>query len=199
MQQLGSSPGLAPVDADLLHLFGSWFNRGFLELARIDWHTPAAILEKVLAYEAVHAIDGWDDLRRRLASDRRCYGFFHPALPEEPLIFLEVALVNTLSDKIEPIIRAPFQEQPAHEADTAIFYSISNCQPGLRGVSFGNFLIKQVVSDLKREFPGLKTFATLSPIPGFRKWLENPKTELAQHLPAKFAEHAFCKRQVLRL
>ncbi len=188
LQQLGSSPGLAPVDADLLHLFGSWFNRGFLELARIDWHTPAAILEKVLAYEAVHAIDGWDDLRRRLASDRRCYGFFHPALPEEPLIFLEVALVNTLSDKIEPIIRAPFQEQPAHEADTAIFYSISNCQPGLRGVSFGNFLIKQVVSDLKREFPGLKTFATLSPIPGFRKWLENPKTELAQHLPAKLAE-----------
>ena len=185
LHHLASNPGFAPVDADLLHLFGSWFNRGFLELERVDWHTPAAVLEKLLAYEAVHAIEGWDDLRRRLASDRRCYGFFHPALPGEPLIFLEVALVNTLSDKIEPIIRAPFQQQAIDEADTAIFYSISNCQPGLRGVSFGNFLIKQVVSDLQREFRGLKTFATLSPIPGFRKWLENPKTELARHLPAK--------------
>ncbi len=187
LRRLASDAGLAPVNADLLHLFGSWFNRGFLELERIDWHTPAAILEKLLAYEAVHAIDGWDDLRRRLAADRRCYGFFHPALPEEPLIFVEVALVNTLSDKVEPILRAPIQSEAANAADTAIFYSISNCQPGLRGVSFGNFLIKQVVSDLKREFPGLKTFATLSPIPGFRRWLENPKTELDHHLPAQLA------------
>jgi CoA:oxalate CoA-transferase len=194
-----SNPVLAPVDADLLHLFGSWFNRGFLELERIDWHTPAAFLEKLLAYEAVHAIDGWDDLRRRLASDRRCYGFFHPALPEEPLIFLEIALVNTLSDKIEPIIRAPLPQQAADEADTAIFYSISNCQPGLRGVSFGNFLIKQVVSDLKREFPGLKTFATLSPIPGFRKWLENPKTKLEPHLPAKLAARVLQETGATRL
>ena len=199
LQQLASAPGLAPVDADLLHLFGSWFNRGFLELERIDWHTPAAILEKLLAYEAVHAIDGWDDLRRRLASDRRCYGFFHPALPEEPLIFLEVALVNTLSDKIEPILRAPFQPQSADAADTAVFYSISNCQPGLRGVSFGNFLIKQVVSDLKREFPRLNTFATLSPIPAFRKWLENPKTDLDRHLPAKLAARVLQETGAARL
>lgn len=182
LPQLASNPGLKPVDADLRHLFGSWFNRGFLELQRIDWHTPAAILEKLITYEAVHAIDGWDDLRRRLATDRRCYGFFHPALPDEPLIFVEVALVNALADKIEPIIRAPFAQGMSTEADTAIFYSISNCQPGLRGVSFGNFLIKQVASDLKRELPDLKTFATLSPVPGFRKWLEQPKIDLARHL-----------------
>ena len=187
LQQLPTHPGLAPVDADLGHLFGSWFNRGFLELQRIDWHTPAVILEKLIAYEAVHAIDGWDDLHRRLVADRRCFGFFHPALPFEPLIFVEVALVNSLSDKIEPIIRAPFPQEPTVTADTAIFYSISNCQPGLRGVHFGNFLIKQVVSDLQQELPGLSTFSTLSPIPGFRKWLENPETDAAQHLRPKLA------------
>lgn len=188
LEQLSADPAFAPVDADLVHLFNSWFNRGFLELQRIDWHTPAAILEKLISYEAVHAIEGWEDLRRRLASDRRCFAFFHPALPDEPLIFVEVALVNSLSDKIEPIIRAPIVENGDVDADTAIFYSISNCQPGLRGVSFGNFLIKQVASDLAAELPGLTTFATLSPIPRFRSWLENPKTDLAAHLPRSLAE-----------
>ena len=188
LEQLGSNPELAPVDADLLHLFNSWFNRGFLELQRIDWNTSAAVLEKLITYEAVHAIDGWADLRRRLAADRRCFAFFHPALPEEPLIFVEVALVNTIADKIEPIIRAPLAEGSEVEADTAIFYSISNCQPGLRGVSFGNFLIKQVASDLAAELPELTTFATLSPMPRFRAWLETPGTDLGAHLPRALAE-----------
>jgi CoA:oxalate CoA-transferase len=188
LEQLPANPAFAPVDADLLHLFNSWFNRGFLELQRIDWNTPAAILEKLIAYEAVHAIEGWEDLRRRLAGDRRCFAFFHPALPDEPLIFVEVALVNTLADKIEPIIRAPIVDGGDAKADTAIFYSISNCQPGLRGVSFGNFLIKQVAADLAAELPGLNTFATLSPMPRFRAWLENPKTDLGAHLPRSLAE-----------
>jgi CoA:oxalate CoA-transferase len=190
LKQLPDHPELGGVDADLKHLFASWFNRGFLTLERISWHTPAAVLEKLIAYEAVHAIDGWDDLRRRLASDRRCFGFFHPALPDEPLIFVEVALVNRLADRIEPIIRAPMPsaDQGAPNADTAIFYSISNCQPGLRGVSFGNFLIKQVATDLARELPSLKTFSTLSPMPRFRSWLEKPGTDLAKHLPRSMAD-----------
>ncbi|MEQ1711739.1 MAG: malonyl-CoA decarboxylase family protein, partial [Hyphomicrobium sp.] len=189
---LPANPDLAPVDADLRHLFGSWFNRGFLALERIDWHTPAAVLEKLIAHEAVHAIDGWDDLRRRLAADRRCFAFFHPALPDDPLIFIEVALVNELSGRIEPIIRAPFP--PADEksdestATTAVFYSISNCQPGLRGVSFGNFLIKQVAADLARELPGLRHFSTLSPMPTFRAWLDDSATVLDGHLPRDLAE-----------
>jgi CoA:oxalate CoA-transferase len=182
LQLLSGNPCLAPVDHDLKHLLGSWFNRGFLHLERISWNTPASVLEKLIAYEAVHAIDGWDDLRRRLAPDRRCFGFFHPALPEEPLIFIEVALVNAMSDKIEPIIRAPLPKEEEIQADTAVFYSISNCQPGLRGISFGNFLIKQVASDLGRELPGIRTFATLSPMPRFRSWLEHPKTDLTKHL-----------------
>ena len=180
--QLKDHPEFAPLDHDLRHLLSSWFNRGFLELRRISWNTPAAILEKLIAYEAVHAIDGWEDLRRRLASDRRCFGFFHPGLPDEPLIFVEVALVNELSGRIAPIIRAPMPGDPKEEPDTAIFYSISNCQPGLRGISFGNFLIKQVAADLAHELPELKTFSTLSPIPGFRRWLEDPKTDVAAQL-----------------
>jgi CoA:oxalate CoA-transferase len=188
LEQLKANEELRPVDTDLRHLFLSWFNRGFLELRRIDWDTPASILEKLIAYEAVHAIDGWEDLRRRLAADRRCFAFFHPALPDEPLIFLEVALVHALSDKIEPIIRAPIEEGTEYTANTAIFYSISNCQPGLRGVSFGNLLIKQVASDLQAELPGLETFSTLSPMPGFRTWLENRKTNLAAHLPRTLIE-----------
>ncbi len=186
--QLKEHPHLAPLDADLKHLLGSWFNRGFLELQRISWHTPAAVLEKLIAYEAVHAIDGWEDLRRRLASDRRCFGFFHPALPDEPLIFVEVALVNDMAGRITPIIRAPMPHEDRPDADTAIFYSISNCQPGLRGISFGNFLIKQVAADLARELPGLETFATLSPMPGFRRWLEAPDTDVASLLPRTLAE-----------
>jgi malonyl-CoA decarboxylase len=170
---------LKPLDADLKHLFASWFNRGFLELRRIDWQSPAAVLEKLIAYEAVHEIHGWDDLRRRLAPDRRCFAFFHPALPGEPLIFVEVALVQGLAGAVQPLLVQDTDNEAANEAarlraeqaDTAIFYSISNCQDGLRGISFGNFLIKQVVAELKSELPSLTQFSTLSPVPGFRRWL----------------------------
>jgi len=174
LAQLRTDPYLKPLDADLRHLLASWFNRGFLELRRIDWQTQAAVLEKLIAYEAVHEIQGWDDLRRRLAPDRRCFGFFHPALPGEPLIFVEVALTQGLAASIEPLLARAGDETAADEkaADTAIFYSISNCQDGLRGISFGNFLIKQVVEELKVELPGLVQFSTLSPVPGFRHWLE---------------------------
>ncbi len=172
---LRHEPELKLLDADFKHLFASWFNRGFLELRRIDWQTPAAVLEKLIAYEAVHAIKGWDDLRRRLAPDRRCFAFFHPALPGEPLIFVEVALVEGLATSMPPLLSQDVEEDTARAqaagADTAIFYSISNCQDGLRGVSFGNFLIKQVVEELQTEFPQLKQFSTLSPVPGFRGWL----------------------------
>lgn len=174
---LASDPSLKPFEADLRHVLGSWFNRGFLELRRIDWNTPAVILEKLITYEAVHQIDGWDDLRRRLAPDRRCFGFFHPTLPGEPLIFVEVALVKGMSSAIAPLLErgeTKLQDgKPPEAPDTAIFYSISNCQEGLRGVSFGNFLIKQVVEELKSELRSLKRFATLSPVPGFAKWLAN--------------------------
>jgi malonyl-CoA decarboxylase len=173
--RLRGEPELKLLDADLKHLFASWFNRGFLELRRIDWQTPAAVLEKLIAYEAVHEIKGWGDLRRRLAPDRRCFAFFHPALPGEPLIFVEVALVEGLATAVLPLLSQDTDEAAARaravRADTAIFYSISNCQDGLRGVSFGNFLIKQVVEDLHAEFPQLKRFSTLSPVPGFRRWL----------------------------
>ena len=172
---LHDEPELKLLDADLRHLFASWFNRGFLELRRIDWQSPAAVLEKLIAYEAVHEIKGWDDLRRRLAPDRRCFAFFHPALPGEPLIFVEVALVRGLATAMPPLLARDTDEEAARaqaiRADTAIFYSISNCQDGLRGVSFGNFLIKQVVEELQAEFPQLKRFSTLSPVPGFRRWL----------------------------
>jgi malonyl-CoA decarboxylase len=173
--RLHDEPELKLLDADLRHLFASWFNRGFLELRRIDWQSPAAVLEKLIAYEAVHEIKGWDDLRRRLAPDRRCFAFFHPALPGEPLIFVEVALVQGLATAMPPLLAPETDEEAARSqaarADTAIFYSISNCQDGLRGISFGNFLIKQVVEELRAEFPQLKRFSTLSPVPGFRRWL----------------------------
>jgi malonyl-CoA decarboxylase len=176
LQALRDQPALKPLDEDLHHLFGSWFNRGFLELRRIDWNSPAASLEKLITYEAVHEITGWEDLRRRLAPDRRCFGFFHPALPGEPLIFVEVALTEGLATAVQPLL-APLGDERAAatagaRADTAIFYSISNCQEGLRGVSFGNFLIKQVVEELKAELPRLAHFSTLSPVPGFRRWLD---------------------------
>jgi len=174
-KHLPREPELKLLDVDLKHLFASWFNRGFLELRRIDWQSPAAVLEKLITYEAVHAIKGWDDLRRRLAPDRRCFAFFHPALPGEPLIFVEVALVEGLATSMPPLLSQDVEEDTARlqaaGADTAIFYSISNCQDGLRGVSFGNFLIKQVVEELQAEFPQLKRFSTLSPVPGFRRWL----------------------------
>jgi malonyl-CoA decarboxylase len=173
LAHLKADPTLRPLDHDLLHLFASWFNRGFLELRRIDWQTPAAILEKLITYEAVHEIDGWPDLRRRLLPDRRCFAFFHQALKDEPLIFVEVALTAGLADAVQPLLARPENEAAcaSKDADTAIFYSISNCQEGLRGVSFGNFLIKQVVEELKAELPRLKQFATLSPVPGFATWL----------------------------
>lgn len=182
---LPANPELRPLEADLLHLLTSWFNRGFLELRRIDWNTPAVVLDKLIAYEAVHEIQGWEDLRRRLAPDRRCFGFFHPALPGEPLIFVEVALVDGLAGSVTNLLARDTSEAEqrvqAQAADTAIFYSISNCQDGLRGISFGNFLIKQVVEDLRTDLPQLKQFSTLSPIPGFRKWVEKQVT--AQSLP----------------
>jgi malonyl-CoA decarboxylase len=166
-------PALRPVDTDLMHLFSSWFGHGFIVLERIDWDSPATILEKLIRYESVHPIDGWDDLRGRLQSDRRCFAFFHPTLPGEPLIFVEVALVDGMAARITPLIdkNRPILEPEA--ANTAVFYSINNCHAGLRGMSFGNFLIKQVAERLAAELPNLKTFATLSPIPGFRRWLES--------------------------
>jgi len=162
---------LKPLEQDIRHLLSSWFNRGFLQFERIDWRTPAVVLEKLIAYEAVHEIRGWDDLRRRLADDRRCFAFFHPALPDEPLIFVEVALVKGLAGEITALIESPESRYEAEDADTAIFYSISNCQDGLAGISFGNFLIKQVADTLSNELPGVRTFATLSPVPGFMRWL----------------------------
>jgi malonyl-CoA decarboxylase len=165
-------PELRIVDADLKHVLTDWFSGGFLELRRITWETPAIILEKLIQYEAVHAIPGWEFLRRRLAEDRRCYAFFHPALPNEPVIFVQVALVRGLSGEIAPLLdpKAPVGDPAA--ADTAIFYSITNTLKGLRGISFGSFLLKQVVADLQQTLPNLTTFSTLSPIPGFRRWLE---------------------------
>jgi malonyl-CoA decarboxylase len=164
---------LRSLDADFAHLFGSWFNRGFLVLKRIDWNTPASILSKIIQYEAVHAIDDWEDLRRRIEpADRRLFAFFHPALVDEPLIFVEVALADGIPEAIAPILKADRPVLPLDQASVAVFYSISNCQEGLRGISFGHFLIKQVVEELAREVPNLKTFVTLSPVPGFRRWLE---------------------------
>jgi malonyl-CoA decarboxylase len=166
---------LALIDADLQHLLASWFNRGFLVLRRIDWQTPAAILEKIIQYEAVHEIQGWEDLRRRLdPADRRCFAFFHPSLIDEPLIFVEVALTADTPASIQSVLREGRKvgQANAPAPTTAVFYSISNCQEGLRGISFGNFLIKQVAEDLAKEVPSLKTFVTLSPVPSFARWLD---------------------------
>ena len=169
LDALSRLPELKLVDDDFVHMLRSWFNRGFLDLHRIDWRTPALVLEKIIEYEAVHQILDWDDLRRRLEADRRCFGFFHPSLPDEPLIFVEVALCKGLADSVTDLLFG--EVEPDVDADTAIFYSISNCQRGLTGVSFGNFLIKQVVRELAAENRNLRRFATLSPAPGFRKWL----------------------------
>jgi len=172
LQLLEKQPELTAVDFDLRHLLSSWFNPGFLKMHRVDWKSPAEILEKLIQHEAVHAIDGWDDLRRRLQPDRRCFAFFHPQLPNEPLIFVEVALLPDI-----PAVITPLVDKKAETVDqissykVAAFYSISNCEPGLRGVSMGNFLIKRVAEQLHEEFPGLKTFVTLSPIPGFVDWV----------------------------
>ena len=156
---------------DLRTLLASWFDVGFLELRRIDWSSPASLLEKLVQYEAVHRIRTWRDLKNRLDSDRRCYAFFHPRMPDEPLIFVEVALVKGLADSVQRLLDEKAPVLDPKEADTAIFYSINNCQRGLDGISFGNFLIKRVVELLGRELPNVKNFATLSPIPGFSRWL----------------------------
>ncbi len=164
---------LKTFDLRLLKLFKYWFNPSFLVLEKIDWETPANILEKIIEYEAVHEINSWDDLRARLAPiDRQCFAFFHPLIPNDPLIFVEVALTTGIPKSIQKIIKLDRQEIEIEDANTAIFYSISNCHNGLLGISFGNFLIKQVASNLKRELPDLNQFMTLSPLPGFMKWME---------------------------
>ncbi|MDF1790609.1 MAG: malonyl-CoA decarboxylase family protein [Thalassobaculaceae bacterium] len=167
------TPELADLDGDLKDLLGAWFDIGLLELKRITWDAPASLLEKLIAYEAVHAIRSWEDLKNRLDSDRRCFAFIHPNMPDEPLIFVEVALVNGMSDNVQMLLDEEAPSSDPKNADAAIFYSISNAQRGLAGISFGNFLIKRVVDVLKHELPNLKTFATLSPIPGYRRWLND--------------------------
>src|SRR5919198_2691437 len=179
LKGLRAHPEWQAADSHLLHLLRSWFNRGFLRLERIDWRTSAMVLEKLIQYEAVHAIQGWQDLRRRLESDRRCFAFFHPQLPDEPIIFIEVALTRGMSAQVQPLLDVRSPVAPPDSADCAMFYSITNCQEGLRGISFGNLLIKQVAEDLKREFPHLRRFATLSPIPGFRRWIDQSRSRIA--------------------
>ncbi len=183
LRRLADHDELETVDADFVHLFSSWFNSGFLVLKRINWSTPAHILEKIIRYEAVHAIASWDDLQRRLEPrDRRCFAFFHPRLVDEPLIFVEVALTDEIPNAIAPLLAEGRRPTQPHRATTAVFYSISNCQPGLKGVSLGNFLIKQVVEELKGELPALRTFVTLSPVPGFAQWLRREREAKASGL-----------------
>ncbi len=167
---------LEALDTDVQSLLASWFDVGFLDLKRMTWSTPASLLEKLIEYEAVHAIRSWDDLKNRLETDRRCYAYFHPRMPDEPLIFVEVALVKGMSDNVQGLLDEDAPPCDPEEADTAIFYSISNCHRGLAGVSFGNFLIKRVVDDLVRDLLKVRTFATLSPVPGFRSWLRELST-----------------------
>ncbi len=195
LRKLDQNPHWEPVVDDLERLLIAWFNRGFLQLRRIDWRTSALVLEKLIRYEAVHQIQGWEDLRRRLEADRRCYAFFHPALPDEPIIFIEVALTHGMADKVQPLLDPDAPVLPPEAAECAMFYSITNCQEGLRGVPFGSFLIKQVVEDVGREVPRIRKFATVSPVPGFREWLaENP--ELAG-LQSKLAQPKWWENQEL--
>src|ERR1700733_9291402 len=176
LEAMNGHKDLAALDRDVVHLLASWFHRGFLVLRRIDWSTPANILEKIIRYEAVHEIRDWDDLRRRIdPADRHCYAFFHPALVDEPLIFVEVALTETIPGAIAPLLAEDRQPVPVERARTAVFYSISNTQRGLGGISFGSFLIKQVVEELSREFGRVATFVTLSPAPNFAEWLKRER------------------------
>ena len=187
---LSKNPELAAVDHDLRHLLQSWFNPGFLKMHQVDWRSPALILEKIIQHEAVHEIDGWDDLQRRLQPDRRCFAFFHPQIPDTPLIFVEVALVQEIPAAVGPLVDKKSAVSSSTNPRVAVFYSISNCEPGLRGVSMGNFLIKRVAEHLKAEFESLRTFVTLSPIPGFMDWViagakigeTNPKLGIPQKL-----------------
>jgi len=190
LDQLNGDNDLAALDRDVVHLLASWFNRGFLVLRRIDWSTPANILEKIIRYEAVHEIRDWNDLRRRIDPiDRRCYAFFHPALVDEPLIFVEVALTESIPEAIAPLLAEDREPVPVERARTAVFYSISNTQRGLGGISFGNFLIKQVVEELRRELPKLEDFVTLSPVPGFMQWLKH-----SHYLPVAEEERPLLER-----
>lgn len=185
LRLLPDHPGLAALDVDFRHLFRSWFNRGFLVLRPIDWHTPANILEKIVEYEAVHAIDDWSDLQRRvMPQDRRCFAFFHPSMLEEPLIFVEVALCRGIPSSVQDLLAENRVAMDDEDTDTAVFYSISNCQEGLRGISFGNSLIKQVVAELHQELPQLRTFVTLSPIPGLMGHLRAQDDDSARKLVA---------------
>lgn len=177
-------PELLAVDNDFVRLFTSWFGRGFLELRTMDWSTSAAVLERIIRYEAVHAIKDWEDLRSRIdPPNRRCFAFFHPALIDEPLIFVEVALTAEIPGSISEILEEVSSDEAEEKFSTAVFYSISNCQPGLRNISFGNFLIKQVVQELQTEFPSIKTFVTLSPVPGFDRWLNTSQDNASETSP----------------
>ena len=187
---LDKNPDFAALDQDFRHLLTSWFNPGFLKMHKVDWRSPAHILEKIIEQEAVHEIDGWDDLRRRLQPDRRCFAFFHPQLPEEPLIFVEVALLSEIPSRIGPLVDKKTPTLESGKFKVAAFYSISNCEPGLRGVSLGNFLIKHVAAQLKAEFPSLKTFVTLSPIPGFMDWVSSGAPDPSPATPAQAEHHA---------
>lgn len=199
LRSLTTHPGLAAVEADFLHLLSSWFNPGFLELQRVDWNSSAQLLEKIIQHEAVHAIDGWEDLRRRLQPDRCCYAYFHPQLPGEPLIFVEVALVPEMPEAIAPLIAKDSAPIDAKHFKVAAFYSISNCQPGLRGVSLGNFLIKRVAERLHADYPSIRSFCTLSPMPGFVHWLDAPDAlEIGQAKPA-VRERLLAARKQLHL
>lgn len=182
IQVLGDLPQLKAVETDLKHQFISWFNRGFLEMRVIDWNTSASILERIIEYESVHAIQGWDDLRARLSGNRMCFAFFHPAMPDDPLVFVEVALTEGVPDAIGPLIDQTKEGDIGSTPDTVVFYSISNCHPGLAGVSFGNFLIKQVVEEVGKRYSTMKRYVTLSPIPGFCRWLatREPRIDLEE-------------------
>ncbi|MDR2678670.1 MAG: malonyl-CoA decarboxylase [Zoogloeaceae bacterium] len=181
---LKEDPELASLDRELEHILAAWFDVGFLELRRITWHSSADLLEKLIQYEAVHTIHSWTDLKNRLDSDRRCYGFFHPRMPDEPLIFVEVALTDHLAGNVQDLLDVDAPVFDTGSAHTAIFYSISNTQDGLRGVSFGNFLLKRVIEDLRRDFPHLKQFATLSPLPLFARWAERTPDAWQDAFPA---------------
>ncbi len=199
LHRLPRQPELMGLEADLLHLFSSWFNPGFLQMRRVDWNSPAKLLEKIIHHEAVHAIDGWDDLRRRLQPDRRCFAFFHPQLPDEPLIFVEVALLPEMPQAIAPLIDKASTPLAPERLRVAAFYSISNCEPGLRNVSLGNFLIKSVAEQLQRELPRIRSFCTLSPVPGFAAWLlGEPDFVALPHLRRNVAADYDAAREHLR-
>jgi malonyl-CoA decarboxylase len=198
LKSMKTHPELAAVDADFTHLFASWFSPGFLELARVDWSSPASLLEQIIRHEAVHAVRDWDDLRRRLEPDRRCFAFLHPALPGELLIFVEVALLDDMPDAIGPLIEGEAAAAGSSSARCAVFYSISNCQPGLRGVSLGNFLIKRVCEILRRENPSVRRYCTLSPMPGFGAWIRAGAPLEAERLPRGAAARVDAARAVVR-